>query len=63
METNSQCNIEYIPYKDIVKQIAIDYYDKNKENKYDSLSPEEKKRRQEYIKNGLENSLLKDNKN
>ena len=57
METNSQCNIQYIPYKDIVKQKAIEYYCKNKEkikeknkNKYDSLSPEEKKKRQEYNK-------------
>ena len=24
METNSQCNIQYIPYKGIVKQKAID---------------------------------------
>ena len=57
METNSQCNIQYIPYKEIVKQKPLEYYYKNKEkikeinkNKYDSLSSEEKKKRQEYKK-------------
>ena len=57
MENNSQCNIEYIPYKEIVKEKALEYYHNNKEkikeenkNKYDLLSPEEKKKRQEYNK-------------
>ena len=57
MENNSQCNVKYIPYKEIVKQKAIEYYHKNKEkikernkNKYNTLSPEEKKKRQEYTK-------------
>ena len=31
MENNSQCNIQYIPYKEIVKQKALEYYHKNKE--------------------------------
>ena len=47
MTDNYQCNVQYIPYKEIVKQKAIEYYHKNKEkikeknkNKYNSLSPE-----------------------
>ena len=57
MASNCECNIQYIPYKEIVKQKALEYYHKNKEkikererNKYNSLSPEEKKKRQEYRK-------------
>ena len=56
MENNSQCNVKCIPYKEIVKQKAIEYH-KNKEkvkernkNKYNSLSLKEKKKRQEYTK-------------
>ena len=54
-------NIQNIPYKEIVKQKAIEYYHENKErikerererakNKYNSLSLEENKKRQEYNK-------------
>ena len=57
MTSNCQCNVQYIPYKEIVKQKALGYYYKNKErinerakNEYNSLSPEEKKKRQEYNK-------------
>ena len=57
MACNCQCNVQYIPYKEIVKQKALEYYYKNKErikerakSKYNSLSPEEKKKRQEYNK-------------
>ena len=57
MASNCECNIQYIPYKEIVKQKALEYYHKNKEkikererNKYNSLSPEEKKKQQEYRK-------------
>ena len=57
MTDNSQCNIKYILYKEIVKQKSKEYYHKNKEiikeknkNKYNSLSLEEKKKRQEYNK-------------
>ena len=31
MTSKSQCNIQYTPYKEIVKQKAIVYYCKNKE--------------------------------
>ena len=58
--------MEYIPYKETVKRKAREYFYKNKEriqeqgkNKYKSLSPEEKKKQQEYNKEWL----LRDNKN
>ena len=70
MENNSQCNIQYIPYKEIVKQKALEYYHKNKEkikeknkNKDDLISPEEKRNDKNLIKNGLKNNVLKGNKN
>ena len=57
MVVNCQGNMQYIPHKEIVKQKARKYYYKNKEriqeqgkSKYKSLSPEEKKKRQEYNK-------------
>ena len=57
MTSNSWCNVQYIPYKEIVKEKAREYYHKNKEkikdrnkNKYNLLSPEEKKKRQVYNK-------------
>ena len=57
MTSNSQCNIQYIPYKEVVNQKAKEYYNKNKEkikvkrkNKYVSLTPDEKKKLQEYHK-------------
>ena len=70
MMSDYQSNMQYIPYKEIVKQKAREYYYKNKEriqeqakNKYKSLSPEEKKKVKNIMKNGLKNNLLKDNKN
>ena len=57
MASNCQCNVQYIPCKEIDKQKALEYYHKNKEkikerakNKYNSLTLEEKKKRQEYNK-------------
>ena len=57
MTANCQHNMQYIPYKEIAKQKAREYYHKNKEriqeqakNKYKSPSPEGKKKRQEYNK-------------
>ena len=57
MTSNSQCNIQYIPYKEIVKQKAKEYYNKNKEKlkekrkyKYGSLTHDEKKKLQGYHK-------------
>ena len=57
MTSNCQCNMQYIPYKEIVKQKAREYYHKNKgriqeraKNKYHSPSLEEGKKRKEYNK-------------
>ena len=47
MASNRQCNVQYIPCKDIVKQKALEYYHKNKEkikerakNNYNSKNEE-----------------------
>ena len=29
MTSNCECNIEYMPYKEVVKQKALEYYYKN----------------------------------
>ena len=72
MPSDCEDSIQYIPYKEIVKQKSKDYDDKNKEiikqkareyyyknkekiqarqkNKYNLLSPEEKKKRYKYNK-------------
>ena len=70
MTSNCQCNIHCIPYKETVKQKAIECYHKNKErikerakNKYNSLSLEKKRNDKNTIKNGLKNNQLKNNKN
>ena len=54
MVTNNERNVQYILYKEIAKQKPLEYYYKNKEkikererNKYNSLSAEGKKKRQE----------------
>ena len=57
MTNNFESDIKYVPYKEFVKKRALDYYYANKEiiseknkNKYKSLSPEKKKKRQENTK-------------
>ena len=57
MENNSQSDIQCILYKEIVKTRSRDYYHNNKQKikgknkiKYDTLTPEEKKKGQEYKK-------------
>ena len=47
METNTEPNVQFIPYKEDTKQKARD--------KYDSLSSEEKKKQQEYKKEWYKN--------
>ena len=71
MTSNCQCNVQYIPYKEIVKQKALEYYHKNKEKikekkaKINIIHYHLKKKRngRNIIKNGLKNNLLKSNKN
>ena len=57
MTNDFESDIKYVPYKEFVKKRALDYYYANKEiiseknkNKYKSLSPEQKKKRQENTK-------------
>ena len=62
MSTNAECDVKYIPYKEFIKQKELEYYNKNKEeitqkarDKYNSLSPEEKKKQQEHRKEWFKN--------
>ena len=62
MSTNNECDVQYIPYKEFIKQKRLECYNKNKEkikqkarDKCNSLSPEEKKKRQEYRKEWFKN--------
>ena len=76
MSSDCEDSVQYIAYKEIVKQKSKEYYNKNKEtikqkareyyyknkekvqarqkDKYDLLSPEEKKKRYEYDKEWFE---------
>ena len=69
MTSNCQCNMQYIPYKKIVKQKAREYYHKNEEYKREQkisiIHYHLKKERNDKntIKNGLKNNQLKNNKN
>ena len=52
MTNNSKNDIKVVPYKEVVKKKALDYYYANREvimeknrNRYRALSPEEKKER------------------
>ena len=65
MTSNCQCNMQYIPYKEIVKQKWREYYRKNKgriqeraKYKYNSLSLEVKKKRQEYNDKWFKKQLI-----
>ena len=62
MENNLESDVKYVPYKEIVKKKALDYYYANKKmireknkNRYQSLSPEQKKKRQEASKRWYNN--------
>ena len=62
MSNNFESDIKYVPYKDVVKKRALEYYYANKEvisekknkSKYKSLSPGQKKKRQESTKQWLD---------
>ena len=63
MTNNSENDIKLIPYKEVVKKKALDYYYANREviiekngNRYRALSPEEKK---SLKKNGMTDNHLK----
>ena len=57
MANNLESDVKYIPYKEVIKRRALDYYYANKEaisqrrkDKYKQLPPENKKKLQEYNK-------------
>ena len=57
MSNNSESDKEYVPYKEVVKKKALEYYYPNKEainqkrkDKYKQLLPEEKKKLLDYNK-------------
>ena len=57
MANNLESDVKYIPYKEVIKRRALDYYYANKEaisqrrkDKYKQLPPEDKKKLQEYNK-------------
>ena len=54
MTNNSESDIKLVPYKELARKKALDYYYANREvimeknrNRYSALSPEEKKKRYE----------------
>ena len=51
MTNNLKSDVKYVPYKEVIKKRALDYYYANKEaisqkrnDKYKQLSPEDKKK-------------------
>ena len=70
MTNNLKSDVKYVPYKEVIKKRALDYYYANKEaisqkrnDKYKQLSPEDKKKScKSIINNGLFINRLKDKK-
>ena len=70
MTNNLESDVEYIPYKEVVKKKGLEYYYANKEaisqkrkDKYKQLPIEDKKKLQESNKSGLITKCLKNNMN
>ena len=68
MTDNYESDIKYIPYKEVVKKRALEYYYANKEamsekrkEKYKQLPPEEKKKLLEYNKQWFNSQSQLDN--
>ena len=64
MTHNFESDIKYIPYKEVVKKKALEYYYANKDaisqkrkDKYKQVSPEDKKKLLEYNKQWFDNQL------
>ena len=62
MENNLESDVKYVSYKENAKKRALDYYYANREmvreknkNRYESSSPEQKKKRQEASKRWYNN--------
>ena len=65
MADNFESNVKYVAYKEVVKRKALEYYYANKEaisqktkDKYQQLSPEDKKKLLEYNKQWFNNQSL-----
>ena len=64
MTHNFESDIKYVPYKEVVKKKALEYYYANKDAisqkrkyKYKQVSPEDKKKFLEYNKQWFDNQL------
>ena len=64
MTDNFESDIKYVPYKEVVKKKALEYYYANKDaisqkrkDKYKQVSPEDKKKLLEYNKQWFDNQL------
>ena len=64
MTHNFESDIKYVPYKEVVKKKALEYYYANKDaisqkrkDKYKQVSPEDKKKLLEYNKQWFDNQL------
>ena len=64
MTDNFESDIKYVPYKEVVKKKALEYYYANKDaisqkrkDKYKQVSPEDKKMLLEYNKQWFDNQL------
>ena len=64
MTHNFESDIKYVPYKEVVKKKALEYYYANKDaisqkrkDKYKQVSPEDKKKLLEYNKQWFNNQL------
>ena len=62
MADNFESNVKYVPYKEVVKKRALEYYYANEEaisqkrkDKYKQLPPKEKKKLLEYNKRWFNN--------
>ena len=69
MSNDFESDIKYIPYKEVVKKKALEYYYANKvviseknKSKCKSLSPEQKQKRQESTKRWLDKESPKKKK-
>ena len=65
MANNLESDVKYVPYKEVIKRRALDYYYANKEaisqrrkDKYKQLPPEDKKKLQEYNKQWFNKQTL-----
>ena len=68
MTNNLESDVKYVPYKEVLKKRALEYYYANKEainrkrkDKYKQLPTEDKKSCKSIVNNGLISKRLKNN--